>query len=207
MYLPLLRAKHWIANVSITWEVTLLFGSVSRKLVVDELIMELQKWTRNDVSLVTRGAGRLVVAVNSRRLVLDISEYEFPDGPMFGEEPRIGLSVHLAPVTVGYRHSRVMLEKQLCPLLERLREYIAGAGGTFSLIVHFDRLNPFYGFYAKQLPMGAVREFTLEFAASSHDGKGYVRVGKDRIAVVTTSLEEMRRAAASALAYQLPEAV
>lgn len=205
LYLTYSKAKFWIRNTPSTWELSVRYDAVTRVDRLDSFSQDLISWAGEDSGLITRSSSRAVVRLR-RRFVL---EAHLDEGvPDLAQEQTAPCTLHLAfaPLTVGYRDSRSMLESDLLPLLEHVRDEIEPRSVVYSLRIDLPSRNPFYGLYVEQLGGDKVTDFRVEFRIPAAARGGHITVGKNRLTILADTLDSFRNASAAALALRVPGA-
>jgi len=202
-FLALARLKYWLLNTSSTWELEARFAVVGSG-------MDLRSLSRSLVANQAKGSRTLLEADDrcifqlTRRFTVELTrprwEEVVPDCAAGDEE----LIVSISPTTVGYRDSRHFLEGELLPLLELLRKNLQTPKELFSLTILLAGDNPFFGLYVQLVGCKAVEEFRLQFVLPAPHGDGRVTVDKEQMTVVSSTIEGLRKAASSALAFRVP---
>lgn len=201
LYLAWHRLIFTLRNTPATWDVHVQFrldSQVDLASVVDGLMA----WAGRDSTVMASEGGRFVLRI-MRRFVLELHQGEQGLGTPL-EQEGAQTDVSIAPFTIGYRTSRGVLEGQLMPLLERLRDLLRPSSVVYSLRVDLPGDNPFFGLYADQLKLHHVQDFKIELQIPTNSHPTRVRVGTDRMIVIADTLENFRSGTVAALAYQLP---
>lgn len=198
LYLKWVKSRFWVANMPATWELSARFEQFHDGSTVESVLTSIRKIVP-DSSILAQSQTRIVV--RTRRFVLEISEPVVASNASENEE-NIALSV--APVTVGYRDSRRVLEHQLLPLVEAVRNDLGARMASYGLRVDLPEQNPYLGLYFQSFKTIALQEFRVQFALPTSAATKVV-VGKERVTVISDALEQFRQAIAAALAFRVPE--
>lgn len=167
---------------------------------------------------VERFARELAATPNAKTRIIDVSKervlihyaglftIEFlvspPDAIDYASNVDYGtLSVSSLDQQVSYRRSTVMVEDTLIPFIEKLQRAFPSSAALYSLRVRFEGVNPFFGLYVQQMRKELITSFQFEFHLPSADRREYVRVGKDQLVIVSSSLDRFRRAVNAGLTF------
>lgn len=201
LYLLWHRLQATVRNTPATWDVHLQLrhsGPVDLQAIAESLV----KWSGRDGAIMASEGGRYLVKV-LRRFVVELHASETGEGtPLSTGSGQVDVS--LAPFTIGYRTSKAILEEQLIPLLECVRDQVRPSSVVYSLRVDLPGDNPFFGLYLDQLKLHHVQEFKVEVRIPTKTTDTRVVVARDRMTVVADTIENFRAGTVAALAYQLP---
>lgn len=203
LYLRFMRARHWVLNTSATWDLSIRYRT-SEATDATALANRLATWTAASCKIVTSSPSKAIARV-LERFVVEIHVPEIPTD--LSAEDRFEVNVSILPVNVGYRDAGHFLDRDLLPLLGKLNEQIHPEWVTHSLRVQLPHENPYFGLFVQQLHLGAVEDFRLRLVFPSHAGTSDVLVSKDRLTVTAPSIESLRTASTSALAFRVPEGI
>lgn len=203
LYLTLSRLRYYLTNAETTWELTTQFRGQFTSEQVEKFVHRVALEDDPGTTVLDSKSGRFLIRYKrlfTVELLLGpgyetIAGIKDPDSDGFAT-----LDVTVFEQQVGYRRSKHILETILVPLLEQLKDEFSARSGSYSLRIRFDRGNPFFGLYLQQLRPELVREFAFEFQLSGA-AKDYVRVSKERMTVVATTLEGLRRSAVAGLTF------
>jgi hypothetical protein len=198
LYVAWTRARFWAANVPATWDVNVRFQRFAQGSTIETLARYIQHRSA-EVTLLARNDARIVL--RTRRFVVELSG---PSGTAESLPLEDELSISVAPITVGYRDSTRFLEHDLLPLMESCRDHVGARWASYSLRVDLPERNPYVGVYLQSIPVAPLQEFRIQFALpTAKDTK--IVVGRERLTVISDTLEQFRKAVGAALAFRVPE--
>lgn len=197
------RLHYWVANTSMSWNVSFSFSGAFRSAQLESFSRGLVSENPADTRILELGGARALVHYH-RTFVIELAIYEQVRVP--GSEVTPGarydaLSLTILDQHVSYRRSKAILENELVPLVEKLKEQLALVEGNYSLRVAFNGANPFLAMYLQQLRGVCVRELELEVAAVNSRQDDYFRVTLNNLIVNARSLEGFRRSALRGLTF------
>ena len=197
LYISWTKARFWIGNVSATWDLSIRFQKFAGDATLNELVGHIQRRMIGTTILVQSDVRAVL---RTRRFVIEVSA-QAAQMHMGLQDPELALSI--APVTVGYRDSTRFLEQQLLPLIESCRDALGARWASYSLRVDLPEHNPYVGVYLQNIPLTPMQEFRIQFALPDATETKIV-VGKERLTVISDTLEQFRRAVGAALAFRVP---
>lgn len=200
LHLALAKASFRIKNSAVTWDLNVRYAALTKPLSLDEILAQLATRSGEGFTLRYRTESQ-ASATLFRNLTVEISKYH-PFDPEGSSELEITLGI--TPVAIGYRESQVFLDERLVPTLNIVKDLLAPEWVSYTLRVDFGSVNPFFGLYVQQLSLEYVKDFMFEFKVPSITNQGTVTVGKQHLTVVAATLEDFRRSATAALAFQIP---
>ncbi len=204
LYLLWSRLKYWLLNKETTWDLCLQFRGAFDRERVERFVHRLALERPGETEVKQASATRFLMRY--RRLFT----VELSLGPGYetlaGLDDQPGgelttLDVIVYEQQVSYRRSHRVLEDLLIPFAEQLKEEFTPQSASFSLRVHFDRGNPFFGLYLEQLRPDLVSEFRFEFQLPAARKGEYVRVNKEDMVVSAKSVEDFRKAVRAGLTF------
>jgi len=198
LYVRWKKLQFWSGNIPTTWEVNARFKDFTSGATVEQVGAHLQTTTPGTTRL-AESPGRMVL--RTQRFVVEVSA---PVVLSNSAEHDDEIAISVAPVTVGYRDSRKFLERDLLPLIERVRDHVAARWASYSLRVDLPEKNPYVGLYLQQFTTAPIQEFRIQFALPVSNATKIV-VGKERMTVVSDTVEQFRQAISAALAFRIPE--
>jgi len=199
LYLRWIKARFWTANTSATWELTARFHEFGSAASAGSVASAIQSRSPQS-TLLAKSDVRAVIRL--RRFVVEVSE---PVAYSNAAETQPEISVSVSPVTVGYRDSRRFLERDLLPLIEAVRDEIGARSAAYGLRVDLPENNPYVGLYLQSFTSAPIQEFRIQFALPPTTATKIV-VAKERVTVMSDTIEQFRQAVAAALAFRVPTA-
>jgi len=204
LYLSYTKLKFHIRNSPTTWDLSFRFRPAASSVDLSAIGQQLLQAFPGG-AIIASTTNRLVVRV-LRRYVLELALV--PPGLEHPEEmQQLELEATIAPVTVGYRDSKRLLDRELLPLLNRLQSLAASTWSCYTLRVDLPDNNPFFGVYLHQLNLSSIENFNIVFQVPFHDTQNRVLVAKERLTIVSESLDAFRLAILAALAFKVPEPI
>jgi hypothetical protein len=204
LYLGLCKAAYAIKNTPATWEMSVQFKQVPANLSLESLSDQLIQWGGNESALIAKTPNRVVVRL-MRRFILELYMPVPTDNIETENNGFPELALSMSPITVGYRDSKRFLDNELLPLVEKIQGELRSSWVSFGMRVDLPERNPYYGFYLQQLKLDAIKDFKIEFVLPGHNEFSRVTVSKDRLTIVSDTIEGFRLAIAAALAFKVPE--
>jgi hypothetical protein len=199
LYLRWIKARFWAANTPATWELSARFQQFASDADVDSVAACVQRRSPQSTVLAST-QGRTVIRL--RRFVVDISEPVVLSNAA-QDEPEIFIAI--APVTIGYRDSKRFLERELLPLIEAVRDDVGARWAAYALRVDLPEQNPYVGLYLQSFRSAPIQEFRIQFALPATTATKIV-VAKERVTVMSDTIEQFRQAVSAALAFRVPTA-
>jgi hypothetical protein len=197
LYLRWIKARFWAANTPATWELSARFQQFAAEASVDSVTACIRR-TSLQTSVLANTHGRVIIRL--RRFVVEVSEaVDLSNAAQ--DEREIFISV--APVTVGYRDSKRFLEYELLPLIESIRDDIGARWAAYGLRVDLPEQNPYVGLYLQTFRSAPIQEFRIQFALPATAATKIV-VAKERVTVMSDTIEQFRLAVGAALAFRVP---
>lgn len=204
LYLSLWKGVYAIKNTPATWDMTVQFDKISQPFCLETLSQELIQWGGNGSSLIAKTPNRVIIRL-LRRFVLELYTPATPIDCEEGLEVLPGLAVTMTPITVGYRDSKHFLDTELLPLLEKIQRHLSAPSVTFAMRIDLPQKNPYYGLYIQRLRLDAIDDFTIKFLLPGLNKASRVTIAKDRLTIVSDTIEGFRLAVGAALAFKVPE--
>lgn len=206
LYLKLRELKYWISNSSTTWDLSLRFRGDFNPDDIEALVRNLlsRRGPAGSVSTLREESAHRWILSYQRNLPLEVSVSRPAENAYISDYDGWELHVGLLPIPIGYRESQRVLEQDLIPLLEWIKDQTRANWGSYSLRVHFSDGNPFFGLYVERLSLDLVDTFQFEFRLPDTREESYVRVVEDEMSVTSSTVQGLRRAARAALAFQAP---
>ncbi len=204
VYLTLQRLRYLVTNQETIWRLSLEFFGKFERDRVEALVREIVQEDPSQNSLVQSSEDHHVFRYRrtfSVELDLDDAAVGLPEEA--GESGQ-RLSITVMDQRVSYRSSKRMIEGTLVPFFERLWTEFKPDRGKYTMNVAFEGPNPFFGLYIQQMSLDRVREFTFVFTVPTANAGDYVRVEKEDMTVVSSTLEGFRQAAMTCLAFSAP---
>lgn len=203
LYLAFQRARFYLLNTETTWELALQFRGPADVDKVSAFIQMLVAGDPQGTTLLQSSTKRWLLRyrrIFTLEFLVNESD-EINSGQALPTGMPASVDVTLFEQQVGYRRSKAMLEENLIPLIEQLRDALHPDSSSYALRVRFAQANPFFGMYLEHLAPALVREFQVEFTLPSGGPGDYVRVDREKMVVWSGSVECFRRAALAGLTF------
>lgn len=206
LYLIYSRLRYYVRNIETTWNLTFSlqghFDLASINNYVKNLVLSDPKCNE----ILSLSPTRLLIRYNKvftiEFLVSEnIDEIFSPDFTPVDAEV---LHVTILDQQISYYRSKVIIEEVIIPLFEGIHNEFKPDKAKYTMKIDFERGNPFFGIYMQQLSLDSVREFSFIFTIPSGNKEDYIKVEKEKMTIVSPSLNGLRRAALTALAFNYP---
>lgn len=186
-YLFANRAWLWITNTEVHWTMNLELicqeEDIDRINLMSSSILkylpDANQWSTDNLSVVISLPIGGVIKIDSRTV------YEWDEGDRV-----YSYNVQVSNFVVPFRHSNKALD-QIAVLIEKAIEPAVNASRKkYVFKLNFGEQNPYFGLFVKRLkvPQQELVDFRCEFVDRDGGAEGRVDVGKDRLALTTTSL-------------------
>ena len=201
LYLFLSRLRYYVTNHETIWRLALELDGTFQDDLVGDVVLGIIEDDRGGNKMLN-STDRLHVFRYKKVFTVEVAVDEAATGmPSYVDDEGQRVSIIVLDQKVSYRSSRSMIEDTLIPLFERLWNELKPDKGKYTLRIGFEGQNPFFGLYIQQMKLDAVREFTFEFKVPTANEGDYVRVAKEEMTVVSSSLDGLRKAAMSSLTF------
>lgn len=113
--------------------------------------------------------------------------------PSIVTEPRNALLIEISDFTQPYRTGSRILENEIFPLLEWLKEALAPTDQKYQMKLIFERANPYFGLFVRKLHLPQVISFNCQFVDAKSTGqRETVTVNKDKLTIVTEQISSLQ---------------
>lgn len=173
-YLLLKRIWFNIKNPECIWNMEVTYNGHFNKEtfnIIDKVFLD--KTTNNRV-----------IPISQTRKIYNIKTLSFEVSVNENEET---LQISLQDLEVTYRRSKKLIEEDIANLFEELNSKLNTSKSLYSLVIHFNDFNPYYGFFIRRMKAKEIKSFNVKFNIENDK----VSIGKKQIEINTTTLQKL----------------
>jgi len=186
-YLVVNRLRFWLTNEATDWNFSIdLHGSgVADPLETAVQCIQQAQQLRPEVW----EDGQFSKILNMQGYALRLTLVPECIEELGDEEEEQTVCLQVSNLQLPYRSYQRKLSEEVFPLLERVVKVLKPESEKYALKIGFKSPNPFFGFFVNRLEYPKVTTFQCDFFETVAGKDEAVRVTKDRIEVVTDSLQ------------------
>jgi hypothetical protein len=191
------RVRLWLSNPQVSWGLEVEYETVDamRSFQAAQAAMRAQMGDQDDI--LSSSDDLFVAQFNGMAVRLGIDLFE---SPMDDATQIVRLDFPLAQYS--WRWCRRLVDSAVPRLLEEVERAIQSAGSKFVIDIGFADRNPYFGLLVRDVPEASLVRFDIEYFQRPDRSGAVIRVHRDRIRVVATSIHSSRTLALHYLSLQ-----
>jgi hypothetical protein len=183
------RARFWLSNPESRWGLTAEFDVADPKLAMEQAVSGLQGLLGPGDQALSQSPELGVWQIQglTLRLVADIAS-----DPLDGDGQPL-LRVEFPPAPRSFRKWRHVISETASAVMETIEKRVQPLDQKYVVTVGFPGENPYFGLFVNNVARAAVTRFEVDYFEQRATGRDVVRVRKDRMEMVTSSMHAARQ--------------
>lgn len=183
------RVRFWLSNPESQWGLTAEFEIADSKLAMEQATAALEQLPAATSNALSRTPERSVWQIDG--LTLRIEADVAPDPTDYADQPLLRVEFPMAPRS--FRKWHVIISKTVSAVMETIEKRVQPLGQKYVVTVGFPGENPYFGLFVNDIARTAVTRFEVDYFEQRTTGRDVVRVRKDRMEMVTSSMHAARQ--------------
>jgi len=182
------RVRFWISNPESRWGLSAEFDVADPKLAMEHAVAGIQSLLGPGDQTLSRSPELSVWQIQglTLRLVADTAPDATGD-----DQPILRVEFPLAPRS--FRKWRHVISETASAVMETIEKRVQPLEQKYVITVGFPGENPYFGLFVNNVARAAVARFEVDYFEQRATGRDVVRVRKDRMEMVTSSMHAARQ--------------
>lgn len=183
------RVRFWLLNPESQWGLTAEFDVADPKLAMERAVAGLKSVLTPADQTLSRSPERSVWQIQGLTLRLEADVAPDP----LGEDDHALLRVEFPMTPRSFRRWRNVISETASAVMDTIERCIQPLDQRYVVTVGFPGENPYFGLFVNNVARAAVTRFEVDYFEQRATGRDVVRVRKDRMEMVTSSMHGARQ--------------
>jgi len=182
------RVRFWISNPESRWGMVAEFDVADPKLAMDQAVGGLESLLGPGDQALSRSPRLSVWQIQGLTLRLEADMASDPTGD---DQPLLRVEFPMAPRSFRKWHD--VISETASAVMETIEKRVQPLEQKYVVTVGFPGENPYFGLFVNNVARSAVTRFEVDYFEQRATGCDVVRVRKDRMEMVTSSMHAARQ--------------